>query len=98
MSDNQTNIPYAFHNIPANAMLEVAAVIKSGGEKYGNYNYLYISQDEHINHAIAHLYLFLSGDRTEEHLVHATCRAMFAAEIQSILRKADNTDEDITGE
>ena len=54
------------------AMQRLAATCHEGAEKYSDYNWekgMPIS--EFANHAIAHIYIYLSGDRSEDHLAHA---------------------------
>ena len=81
----QSSTPYAFHYLPPHAVFAAAAVAKYGAEKYGetllDRNYKKIPTDEHINHAIQHLYAFLAGDETDDHLSHAILRVMFAYEV-----------------
>lgn len=78
----QSDSPYAFHMIPVSSILAAAEVCAYGAKKYGetigNRNYTKIPAAEHINHAIAHMYAYLAGDRTDDHLGHAIVRAMFA--------------------
>jgi len=66
-------------------MFAAAEVAQYGAEKYGedfyHRNYTKISAEEHINHAVQHLYAFLAGDATDDHLGHAILRAMFAYEV-----------------
>lgn len=44
--------------------------------------------DQHINKALVHFYRWLSGDRSEDHLGHALCRAMFAVELDALAEEA----------
>ena len=78
----QSDSPYAFHMFPVSSILAAAEVCAYGAKKYGetigNRNYTKIPTEEHINHAIAHMYAYLAGDRTDDHLGHAIVRAMFA--------------------
>ncbi len=78
----QSYIGCAFHMLPASAMLAAAATAKQGadkyGETYGNRNYLKIDKEEHLNHAINHIYNYLNGNTDEDHLAHAIVRLMFA--------------------
>lgn len=78
----QSDSPYAFHMIPVSSILAAAEVCAYGAKKYGetigNRNYTKIPAEEHINHAIAHMYAYLAGDRTDDHLGHAIVRTMFA--------------------
>ena len=40
-----------------------------------------IPAEEHINHAVQHLFAYLAGDESDDHLSHAILRAMFAYEV-----------------
>lgn len=88
----QSATPYGFHLLPLNAMFAAAQVAQTGAEKYGedfyHRNYTKIPAEEHINHALQHLYAFLAGDTGDDHLAHAIVRAMFAYEVA---RYADRT-------
>ena len=43
-----------------------------GAQRYGDHNWLRgIPSSEMLNHAIRHIYLWLEGDREEDHLAHA---------------------------
>ena len=81
----QSKTPYAFHFLPPSAMFAAAGVAKYGAEKYGetlsDRNYKKISAEEHVNHAIQHLFAYLAGDTSDDHLAHAILRAMFAYEV-----------------
>ena len=78
----QSDSPYGFHMIPPSAIFDAAKVLKYGAEKYGetrlNRNYTKIHSDEHINHALQHIYAYLAGDTQDDHLGHALVRMMFA--------------------
>ena len=90
----QSATPYAFHFLPPNAMFAAASVAKYGAEKYretyDDRNYKKIPAEEHINHAVQHLYAYLAGDRTDDHLSHAILRAMFAYEVDHERREQDH--------
>ena len=62
-------------------------------EKYAetlwNRNYKRIPPEEHINHAVQHLFAYLAGDESDDHLSHAILRAMFAYEVD---HEQDRTD------
>ena len=49
-----------------------AAACAEGAQKYGDYNWERgMPTAELLNHAVAHIYAYLSGDRSEDHLGHA---------------------------
>ena len=86
----QSHTPCRFDLIPPVALFKVAEVLGEALEKYGqgefngqpiSGNWNNIPVEDHLNHAIQHIYGQLSGDRTEEHLSHAICRLMFALEL-----------------
>lgn len=50
----------------------LAETCHEGAVKYSDYNWEKgMPVADLVNHAIAHLYAYLSGDRTEDHLAHA---------------------------
>lgn len=74
----QSSTPYRFDLIDAPAMFKMTAVLKEGADKYGENNWRGIPVEDHLNHLIIHAYAWLAGDRSDEHLSHILCRAMFA--------------------
>jgi hypothetical protein len=57
----------------------VAAACAEGARKYGDYNWERgMPASDMINHALRHIYLFLGGDRSEDHLGHAAWNVMGA--------------------
>ena len=57
----------------------VAQACAEGAERYGDYNWERgMPARDMINHAIRHIYMFLSGDRCEDHLGHAAWNLMAA--------------------
>lgn len=78
----QSATPYAFHLLPVSSIFAAAEVAAYGANKYGetidNRNYIRIPVEDHINHCIQHLYAYLAGDTSDDHLGHAIVRAMFA--------------------
>lgn len=81
----QSSTPYGFHLLPTSALFDAAKVCKEGADKYGetfqNRNYTKISVEEHLNHAIQHIYAYLAGDAQDDHLGHAIVRLMFAFDV-----------------
>lgn len=74
----QSDIPYRFDLIDGNALAVIAKVLKTGAEKYGENVWRLMTIEEQLNHMIAHAYAYLSGDRSDDHLSHVACRALFA--------------------
>lgn len=86
----QSASPYFFRGLPPLALAAVAALLKSGAEKYeaGAYggpfadpiirNWHKIEDWEHIEHALQHLIADLAGDTQDDHLTHACLRLMMA--------------------
>jgi hypothetical protein len=56
----------------------MAEVLDHGAKKYGANNWRLIPVEDHLNHLLMHVYAFLAGDRSDDHLSHALCRATFA--------------------
>lgn len=71
---------YRMDLLPALASLQVAAVLKHGADKYGDNNWRAIPVEDHLNHALIHVYAYLAGDRQDDHMGHFACRAMMALE------------------
>ncbi len=75
---SQSYIPVRFDLVDGKAMFAMSAALHEGAEKYGADNWRLIDIEDHLNHLIMHAYAYLSGDRTDQHLSHIMCRAMFA--------------------
>lgn len=58
----------------------IARVLDEGLKKYPRDNWKLIPFEEHINHALCHLYMFLKGDIQDRHLDHALTRIALAYE------------------
>ena len=53
-------------------LASVAAACAEGAQKYSAFNWERgMPATDMLNHAIRHIYLFLAGDRSEDHLGHA---------------------------
>ena len=58
----------------------IAKVLEEGLKKYPRDNWKLIPYEDHINHALCHLYMFLKGDIQDRHLDHAITRIALAYE------------------
>lgn len=75
----QSKLPFRPSLFPHPVWMAVMAVLEVGATNYGVDNWRLISVADHIEHVRVHIDLWLSGDRTEPHLIHALCRLAFAA-------------------
>jgi hypothetical protein len=72
---------YRFDLIPYLALFSEAKVLAEGAKKYGEWNWEKITIQDHLNHALTHIYAFLAGDVSENHLANLACRAHFALDL-----------------
>jgi len=75
--------------LPPLAMLQVAAVLHDGASKYGDWNWVHIPTRDHLNHALIHIFAFLAGDASDDHIGNAACRMMMALERQLIYQQSE---------
>lgn len=85
----QSDSPYDFTLADPKAMFEMCKVLKEGAEKYGVDNWRLLPLEDHLNHLLVHVYAYLAGDRSDDHLSHLLCRALFAQAV------AIQTEEDV---
>jgi hypothetical protein len=78
----QSAIPHRCDLLPPLALLHEAKILAAGAVKYGVGNWKRIPVPDHLNHALTHLLAFLAGNAEDDHLGHATCRLLFALELQ----------------
>ena len=74
----ESHAPYAFTSIDPVALFRVAQIQRGGDDKYGRDNWRALPVDTHLNHALSHIFAYLAGDETDDHLGHAAVRALFA--------------------
>lgn len=85
----QSGSPFRCDLLPPRATLAVAAVLKEGAEKYGDHNWHAIPIDDHLNHALAHVFAWLAGDQQDDHLEHFATRALMALEIARMAERGE---------
>lgn len=65
--------------IPPKGVEAVAAACAEGAARYGDWNWeAGMPAADILNHALRHVYKFLDGDRSEDHLGHAAWNFMAA--------------------
>jgi hypothetical protein len=69
---------WRFDLVHPGAYFVLGRILDHGARKYGEWNWLKISTEDHLNSVIMHAYAYLSGDRSDDHLGHILARAMFA--------------------
>ena len=84
LGGKQSKVERAYHLVPPEALAQVARVLHHGYIKYGKDNWRLIEADEHLNHAMNHIYLSLAGNVSEDHLAHAATRILMALELHTL--------------
>lgn len=82
----QSRSPFALDVVPR-ALIEVGRVFYRGEAKYergpqlvGAENWRGITARMHVRHAVNHVFAWLAGDRSDDHLEHAAARLLMAIE------------------
>lgn len=75
---SQSLLRVRFDLLDTTAMFRLASILDYGERKYGANNWRKIPTQDHINHALTHIFGYLAGDTQDDHLGHAFCRLMFA--------------------
>ena len=71
--------------IPRAAMEALARTLKEGADKYGAFNWKKgIPSSDLLNHCLQHLFKWLDGDRSEDHIGHAMCNLAFLTHFESL--------------
>lgn len=77
----QSKLSYRFDLIDSKAIFALAKVLREGFEKYGKDNWRKIGVDDHLNHALSHIYAHTGGDEQDDHIEHAFTRLMMATAV-----------------
>jgi len=68
----RSTFPYRYDLISPVGMARLATTCDEGAKKYGEHNWEKgIPVSNLVNHVIGHLYRYLAGDTSEDHLAHA---------------------------
>ena len=64
----------------------LAETCAEGARKYGDHNWLKgIPASVMLNHAIRHIYLYLAGDKKEDHLAHAAWNILGVCHFEEVM-------------
>ena len=92
----QSAVSHRCDLLPPLATLHVAGILHGGSLKYGDWNWFKIPMSDNLNHALVHIFAFLAGDTSDDHLGHAACRMMMALERQLANEKFGTLSRNIT--
>lgn len=79
----QTSGAYRADLLPMLALLKISILLQEGAKRHkdedpSNPKWIQTPVREHVNRAMVHLMSYLNSDTSEEHLVHAATRLLFA--------------------
>ena len=71
--------------VPAEGLRRAAETMARGAATYGENNWQKGMPLSHcLNHAVAHIFRYLEGDRSEDHLAHAACNLLMARHFEEV--------------
>lgn len=79
----QSHLPFRFDLLDPHAMAALGNVLYEGAAKHGDENWRKIPIRDHLNHLLAHVFAYMAGDESDDHLEHAFCRAMMAVALKA---------------
>ncbi len=77
-----TVLPVRLDLIPTDALFDIGGVFDHGAKKYEKDNWKKVPVEEHLNHALVHIYAQLKGDKQDNHLGHAATRLIMALQVK----------------
>lgn len=83
----QSASPYRPELLPPLAVLSVSKILKDGADKYGAENWRGLTVSDNLSHALTHIFAYLAGDKSDDHIDHAACRLLFASELAQLSPK-----------
>ena len=83
----QSASPYRCDLLDGKAILKLSEVLAYGARKYGDNNWRGITLEDHLNHALVHIFAYLAGDTQDEHLSHGLCRMMMAVAVEEATKE-----------
>jgi hypothetical protein len=79
----RSNLDLRYDLLPPSGLARAAATMARGAERYGEGNWQKgIPVRDCLNHALAHIFKYLEGDQSEDHLAHAACNLLMSCDLE----------------